>query len=742
MAGTAAAVATVGQLVMGKAVRDGFFLANFDVDLLPRMMIVAAIASFASVLGVSRAMTRFSPFRVAPALFAVAAAFLVGHALLSQTLPRVSAVALYLHMALFGSTAVSAFWSLVNERYDPHAAKRVVARLAGGATVGGILGGLVAWQAAGRLPVSTLLFLMAGLNVLCLIGVLGVGKPPARDADAEPQQPSLFAGLDSFRKAPYLRQLASLMVVTSVASALMDYLLGMQAKAMFTDSSGLLSFYALYQLGIGILSFVVLSALSRPSLKVLGLAGTVALLPGSVVVGGLLALVAPALWSAVTVRGFDAVMRNSLFRSGYELLFTPVAAERKRATKLIIDVAFDRIGTAAGSGLAILLVLLAVPQSGRVIAGAVAALSLVALWIAVRLHQGYVNALEESLRDGAVRLDEDEIIDATTWQTLTQTNLKLDRTKILEEIERMRRESSGKQRSGDKSEATELRPAAVTPRTSEPPPEVQDPLLQDIAVLRSGDADRARKVLGRPELDVRLVSHVVPLLADRELRHDALHALRKVAVRANGQLVDALLDPETPVVVRRRMARVLRRCPTRRTVDGLLAGLADKRFEVRYQCGVALWTIAESNSELPIAKDLVLQAVLREVDVEREVWEAQANADVEESNEDSVLDDMLSERKSRSLEHVFRVLALVLDRDPLMLALRALQGDDPRMRGTALEYLENVLPDEIRKRLWPFLDDRRSKQNGSARPRKEVLEELLASGADMNVDSVRRSLRS
>jgi hypothetical protein len=231
-------------------------------------------------------------------------------------------------------------------------------------------------------------------------------------------------------------------------------------------------------------------------------------------------------------------------------------------------------------------------------------------------------------------------------------------------------------------------------------------------------------------------------LGHKALRHDALHALRKVAHRANGQLVDALLDPQSPVVVRRRMARVLRRCPTQRTVDGLLAGLADKRFEVRYQCGIALWTIAEEDPSLEMPRDVVLDAVRREVDVERGVWEAQTVADVEESNEDSVLSDILTERKSRSLEHVFRILSLTLERNPVMLALKALEGDDPRLRGTSLEYLENVLPDDIRRRLWPFLDDRRSKKTAPTRSRSEVLEELLASGAEMNVESVRRSLKS
>lgn len=746
LAGVVVAVATVGQLVMGKAVRDGFFLSNFEVELLPRMMIVAAIASFASVLGVSRAMSRFSPFRVVPALFGAAALLLVGQALLSQTMPRVSAVALYLHMAVFGSTAVSGFWSLVNERYDPHTAKRVVGRLASGAAIGGILGGLIAWQAASRMPVSTLLYIMGGLNLACLFGVLGIGNPSGpttRDAEDgratidSDHRPSLFAGLESFRHAPYLRQLASLVVVTSVASALMDYFLGIRAKAMYDNSADLLSFFALYQLGIGVLSFVVLSVLSRPSLKNLGLAGTVALLPGSVVLGGIFALALPGLSSAVVMRGADAVMRNSLFRSGYELLFTPIAAEKKRATKLIIDVAFDRIGTAVGSGLALAVVFIATSHTERVIAGMVVVLSFLGLWIAIRLHDGYVSALEESLRAGSVELDEGEVVDATTWRTLTQTNLQLDRRKILEEIERLRKESAGTE---TKDEAADdlIPPASLGGAQSS----IDDPLLQTIADLRGRDVARARTILASAEpIDIRLVAHVVPLLAHNALRHDALHALRKVAHRANGQLVDALLDAEAPVVVRRRMARVLRKCPTQRTVDGLLAGLADKRFEVRFQCGVALWTIAESSPALVMPRELVLDAARREVDVEREVWEAQATADVEESHEDSVLDDMLSERKSRSLEHVFRILSLTLERGPLMLALRALEGDDSRLRGTSLEYLENVLPDDIRRRLWPFLNDRRPKTELPNRTRKEVLEELLASGADLNVESVRRSLK-
>jgi hypothetical protein len=53
---------------------------------------------------------------------------------------------------------------------------------------------------------------------------------------------------------------------------------------------------------------------------------------------------------------------------------------------------------------------------------------------------------------------------------------------------------------------------------------------------------------------------------------------------------------------------------------------------------------------------------------------------------------------------VFTVLGLALPAEPLRIALHAVQTDDPELRGTALEYLESVLPERVRELLWPFLE--------------------------------------
>ena len=79
------------------------------------------------------------------------------------------------------------------------------------------------------------------------------------------------------------------------------------------------------------------------------------------------------------------------------------------------------------------------------------------------------------------------------------------------------------------------------------------------------------------------------------------------------------------------------------------------------------------------------------------------------------MDEFLKDRAGQSLAHVFTLLSLVLPTAPLQIAYRGLHTDDPKLRGTALEYLEGVLPQDIRQRLWPFLGPRAA--GAARRPR-------------------------
>jgi hypothetical protein len=250
--------------------------------------------------------------------------------------------------------------------------------------------------------------------------------------------------------------------------------------------------------------------------------------------------------------------------------------------------------------------------------------------------------------------------------------------------------------------------------------------LQAVHDLSSGNPKRVRSVLGaETPLAAPLIPLAILLLGSREFHLDAIRALRKIAGRATGQLADALCDPSVGFDIHRRIPRVLSACSTQAAADALIRGTEDERFEVRYECVRALLRITASKATILIPLPTVIAIVRREVALSKEVWESQLapEFDDEENEPPALIGRLLRDRFDRSFEHVFSVLALVLDRGSIRIAFEALHQEDARLRGTALEYLETVLPDEIRDAVWPFLGEARPMR--LARSANEILADLL-----------------
>jgi AAA family ATP:ADP antiporter len=720
----AASVAMIAEQVAGKAARDALFLSSFHVKSLPAMMAASAVISFAAVPWVARLMMKYSPAKVVPAGFAASSVALMVEWGLTFPAPRVAAVALYVHTGLFGAVMISAFWSLINETFDPHTGKRAVAAIAAGGTLGGILGGVAAWRASQLIALTTMLPLLAAVNVVSLWGTLGLqktrAKTPVKAEVSDATAPPAFAAVGVLRDAPYLRNLAWVVALGAVTSGLLDYVFSAQAVNRYHSGPALLSFFSLFWLVVGVLSFVLQTLFGRLALEKLGLAVTLALLPGVVVLGGAFGLAVPGLWSAAILRGGEATQRNSLFRAAYELLYTPLSEQKKRSTKTLIDVGFDRIGTVVASGIA--MITLAYTRTGAEMVLLIVAVlcAIVSLARSSPLHKGYVSLLEESLREKA-----EAMTPSAPAVVALPSESPAVRDKIVEQLDALP--------NVQELAAIVKRDAVLVPKVAEvqkraPGETVKslDDALEAAVHLGSGDAERMRGVLSaEAPLPATIASFAVVLLADREFHVDAIRALRRVAMKITGQLVDALCDPGQDFDVRRRIPRVLSDCPTQGAADGLLRGAEDERFEVRYACGRALLKIVSGKSGVVVTLESVCALVDHEVKLSREIWESQGASavDDEEYETPSVFERLLRDRVDRSLEHVFNLLALHLDAESLQIAFKALHQEDSVLRGTALEYLENVLPDEIRDSVWPFLGEERPMR--SARPTNEILADLV-----------------
>jgi ATP:ADP antiporter, AAA family len=695
------AAAIVGPLIAlqvgSKAVRDALFLSVFDVRLLPRIMLASAGLSLVGALLLSRMIPVHGPRRVLSRLLAGSTVLFALEAWLLPIAFRAVAVLAYVHIAALGGLSVTCFWSVVNERFDPHAARRLVGRVAAGGALGGLLGGILAER------VTVWLGPRAMLSTLALLSAaVALATPRLQDTPHSRVPP---VGQPSrLESTPYLRRMAALIVVVGIVSAVSDYVLKVEASTAMSSVRDLTQFFAAFYTLVSLCAFVVQAGVAQRALERIGLGGTLAVLPASMLVTGALAGGVTRLWTAVLLKGTEATLSNSLFRSAYELLYTPVDEARKRRAKALIDVGADRLGEIAGSGLVLLLLAATAGHASATAAWIVMFAAAVVLWLSVGLHRGYVQELATSLRAGTLRLSPEQASDGTTLLTLSQTLGIPDRSALLAEIERYR-----------ESNLRDAAPLATGSIDMTGMRAADAACLRDFFELTSTHPERVARILSRPSLDRRLVPHVIGLLADDRLARQARSALKHLGERAVGQLGDVLLDPTQPFRVRRRIPALLAELPSPRAVHALLAALRDERFEVRRRCGHALRGLLQSQPDLHPGTSVLVEAAVRELDV----WPAR-------DDEATVGADQST---TGPVKHMLTLVGIATGSEAIELASRALESDDALLRGTALEYLDNVLPVPVRARLLARLGS--PGKPAALRSPSELLEELSRSVANL-----------
>jgi ATP:ADP antiporter, AAA family len=754
----ACAALIVAQHVAARALRDGLFLSTFGAGELPKVMLAAAAVGLAAVIGSARVMARFGPRRALPGLLVLSGLLYAAEWKLLAYQHDLAVVLIYLHASIAGGISVSGFWSIANERFDPFVLRRIAGFLAAGSAMGGLVGGVTARLFVGRFELSLLLLVIAAS---ALVAAVGLGFLAQKRVDRDPGAAEM-AGMRSVTSDGYLRTIATLVTLTGLSSAVVDFAFKATVTAKLPTGEALVGFFALFYTATSVVSVLLQLSLARWLPAHAGLGTALSVMPVVVVALSLLGLALPQPWVVVVLRASGVSLETSLFRAAYEPLYAPLPLSQKRATKTIIDVAADRIGEALGSGWVLVAasIVPALASKAGLVAAALA--SSLAVFLSMRLERGYVTELAASLRTGKVRLDSDDVSDATTRLTLSQTALELDREALIRQIEELRRKSTAPAAAAASPEASVARAAAdddslfpatasagtLLPSTSSstsllpstpsstsllpsmpsitsllpssrssatPIPSLgtgsspnagaaarpvdRQRLLARIHELESGDPLRVKDALGGEPLELELVSLVIPLLGSDDNAEAAVTALRVIAPKIPGQLVDALLDRDRPLRLRRRVPRVLRYCPDRRAVRGLAEALQDPEREIRRRAALALRELSRKDAALKPPRRVVVEAASHEIE----------------------------KGGTHALDQVFTLLGLVLDSEALDLARRAIASADEKLKGTALEYLEHVLPDTIRAGIWPHLQAGRLPRQAPVRNATDIAAELKRS---------------
>lgn len=744
-----AALSVIASFVAGKAARDAILLSHFAITTLPFFVGATAILALPLVVLAGRTMARIGPARLMPALYLISAAMLVGEWLILARWPLLAAVICFFHLGSLGAVLVSGFWSLINERFDARSAKQMIGRIGLGATVGGVLGGLAAERSAVLLAPESILLVLAAMQLLCAAALQRLARPGLEPASAdELSRGQTMATLRLAARSPLLRNLTLLVLLGAIAATALDYLFKAQvtAAARASGADGPLRFFAIYHTVTSLLTALAQALLSRAVVARIGVARAIGVLPAVVSAFAAAALIMPGLWSSMIARGAEMITRSSVYRAAYELIFAPLPERDKRTTKVVLDVGAERVGDLLGAQLiAAVLFATASPHSALLLVAVLAAVA--ALIPAVLLPGSYTAALEDRLRNHAATSQRAELAGSATGDlqrpearlghsiladTADLTGLSLFNLPIIEPPATAIVRPSLLAEAAARTRGTTFASPESSPR---------DALVLQAMELRSGNAERVRAAL--VELPAELAALAIPLLAWNAVSTAAQQALRANASRTTGLLADALLDPGQDFTIRRRLPELVAAGQPELARWALWRALLDQRFEVRYRAGRALSHL-RGNDLPPENATQVIAMVQRELAVGKEVWRSYqlldsdlgGDPDAREPGPDSndgpdggaarALRGILRQRSATGLDHVFTLLGLMLPAEPMRIAFQGLYTDDKNLRATALEYLESVVPLELRARLWPMIAKEESPPR-SGRAERDLEESLRLS---------------
>ncbi|MBL9016569.1 MAG: hypothetical protein JNL83_20440 [Myxococcales bacterium] len=663
----------VAVFVAGKAARDAILLSEFGIGYLPLFIGIASVVAFPVIVIAGKLMARFGPVKLVPIANLVSAAMLVAEWVLLEQFPRAMAALVFVHLSTASAVLVSGFWSIVNERFDVQTAKRHIGRIGMGATLGGIAGGIVAERTAVYLPSDMVLLVLAVLQVVCAVALYSFGSGVKHVRETQVDQST--EALKHAAKAPLIRTVAIIVVLVSIAGGVLDYVF--KADIVNAGDDSLLRSLAVFYTVTNVITAVVQLALCGPLIAKLGVPRSVSALPATLTGFSLFALLVPIPLSAAIARSAELVTRNSIYRSAYELLYAPLTEERKRPTKVILDVGADKIGDILGAQLVAAVVWFSIDTRFALLLAAVACFALTLL-VSLRLPRAYTQALEESLLDRAAEVAH---VEAEPEPWLSLSGLPSHAESVPLRLRRSWRRAK----------------VRATPRPSRGP----DPLIELARELRSRDPAKVKAALAQP-LTREAAPLVIDLVGDDRVAAEAVAALAPVARDITGLLADALLDQRRSEVLRRRLPAVIAQGEPQLAAWALWRALGDPSFDVRYRAGAMLSRLAADGHLKELTVEQVFEAVRRELVADPREWRTRQLVDdlvgATQAGEEEV-------RGPTSLEHVFRVLGLVLPAEPLRIALHAMQTDDPSLRGTALEYLESILPPDVRAQLWPLLEN-------------------------------------
>ena len=316
----------------------------------------------------------------------------------------------YIWVAIFGVVATSQFWILANYVFDARESKRIFGFLAVGGISGGIFGGyltnLATLIGTRNLLLLCILFIAICLYLLERVWHLRVRDQQVTTATSGAEKGDAGEGIVSLlKKSRHIRYLAGIVGVSVMVASLVDYQYNAIVEASISNTDSRTAFFGVWLSNLSIISLSIQLFLTRRVLAHFGVGPTLFFLPGGLLAGALAIFVAPVLWAGVLVKVVDGAFKQSINKSGMELLALPIPSSVKAQAKAFTDVFVDSFATGFAGILLIVCLSLLGMQVGEI---SILVVALIVIWMVfiIGIRGAYVQAFRQAIEKRTIDPEE------------------------------------------------------------------------------------------------------------------------------------------------------------------------------------------------------------------------------------------------------------------------------------------------------------------------------------------------
>src|SRR5690554_6259744 len=265
--------------------------------------------------------------------------------------------AFYIWLSVFNLIAISVAWSVLVDVFTTAQSKRLFALMAGGASLGGLVGPMLGVFLVGPLGYSGLLLLSAMLLAAAAVAAWRVrrwrdARPLPADASMPDQRPlggSPFAGAIEVLKSPYLLGIGIFVLLLASVTTFLYFEQAALVEARFPDPKDQTRVFGTIDTVVQTLAILSQLFITGRVAKTLGVGVLLVAVPLVVAAGFLWLAFAPVFAVLAVVMVVRRAGEYAFVRPGREMLYTVVAPEAKYKAKNFNDTVVYR-GADAVSG--------------------------------------------------------------------------------------------------------------------------------------------------------------------------------------------------------------------------------------------------------------------------------------------------------------------------------------------------------------------------------------------------------